>query len=115
MYWIGAVDVAEAWLLRLAGLNLHALDKTILDAINVLHHLIEEHCAIQIANHLMDRHHGSSDLVSLKAHRFDMRDNQTPLPHPIGTHTAVSVDASAFHSIRPIHILIHGFEHRING
>ena len=47
--------------------------------------------------------------------RFSMRIDHAPLPSPVFAHSLVTMDPSAFHPIRPIHVRMHDGKHRIHG
>ena len=49
-----------------AGADLHTLDETVPDEIDVLHHLVEDDFAGKIANRLMDLHDGSTGWVGYR-------------------------------------------------
>jgi len=73
----------------------------------VLHHLVENDLAAKIANGLMDLDASSAIKVRGKADWFDVRVKRTPLADPVFADSAMAVDATTLHSIRPVHILVH--------
>jgi len=85
-----------------------------LQEINVLDHLIENHVAGQIANGLMDLDDDSAVRAGGEADRLDVRVDDCPLAGPVVADFRVAMESAAFHSVRPIHILVHGFENCVD-
>jgi hypothetical protein len=87
--------------------NLHAANKAILHKIDVLHHLIEEDFAGEIANDLMDMNGGAAVWFGGEIRGFDVWVEDGPLACPVVPHSVVAVDATALHRIGPVHIGVH--------
>jgi hypothetical protein len=98
----------------LAGANFHALDEPFPYEIDVLHHLVENDLAAKIANRLMDLDESSAVRVSGKADGFDVRVKQTPLADPVFADSTMPIDPATLHSIRPVHIFVHGAENGVD-
>jgi hypothetical protein len=84
--------------------DFHAEDLGTLEAIDVLHHAVEDHFAFEIAHYLMDVYDDSAVGKRFEALWFDDGVNHVPLARPVFTDTFVAADSAAFHTIGPIHI-----------
>ncbi len=82
---------------RLVVANLHAADETVLYQVDVLHHLIDEDFAGEIANDLMDVSGSAAIRFRGEIGGFDVRVEDRPLASPIVSHLCVTVRATVFH------------------
>ncbi len=73
----------------------------------MLHDLVFQDVSGNIANHLVNMHHGMAGVIVLHAHRLDVGIQNPPLTPPVGTHFLVSMHAAPFHPVRPVHIRAH--------
>ena len=87
--------------------DIHFPNEPILNLVNMLHEAIDKHFSGQVADRLVHCNSHAAVFFRIKPDWFDMWIHQTPLPCPVLADSGMATDASALHSIRPIHILVH--------
>ena len=92
------------------GTDIEALYQTTFESKHVTDHFICEEFSIEIAHDLMDFDDDFSLLAMGELEWGDMRIKQRPLACPIIAHSIASVDMTAFHPIRPHHVLVQSRE-----
>jgi hypothetical protein len=99
---------------RLAVANLHAADEAILYQVHVLHPLIDEEFAAEIANDLMDVNGGAAIGFGGEIGGFDVRVEDRPLASPVVANLCVTAGATVFHQVGPVYVAMHEVEHGVD-
>ncbi len=94
--------------------DVHALNESVLEGVDVLDHSIEQHVSGEIAHDLMDTDHDSSLTVFLEGDGIHMWINHAPLAAPVGTDAVVAVHGAALHAVGPFDIRAHGCQGLVN-
>jgi len=94
--------------------DFHTLDEAVLQRVNVLDHSIEQQFPPSLAYYLMYSYDNAAGRIGFDRLRFYVRIDHSPLPCPVGADAFVSMDPSAFHSVRPIDFRRHCRERTIN-
>jgi len=87
--------------------DVHALNQTVFECVDMLDHSVQKRLAGQIAHNLMNADDNAAGRVCLESLRFDVRIKHAPLSRPVLSHAFVTMDRAAFHSIRPNDIRLH--------
>src|ERR1700736_1410233 len=87
--------------------DVHALDETLFNCINMLNHLVCKNSSGQVPNHLVNIDHRSTLFVICKPCWLDARIDQCELAPPVFADAAAPMHATALHPVRPVHIGIH--------
>jgi hypothetical protein len=94
--------------------DLHAPNEAILDDVGVLHDLVRNDGPCAIADDLMDVDHDSPCIVGGETEGFDMRVYLAPLTGPVVANGLATVNVSALHPVRPLNVVMHGSQGRID-
>ena len=100
--------------LALRAADIEALDQPVFDPKQVADNLIRQQIAIQVAHHLMYFHDDFPLRSGGERDRLHVRIDHGPLARPVTAYAVPPVDMSAFQSICPYDILVHGGEHRLH-
>lgn len=94
--------------------DLHVLDESVVNGIDMLNHLVYEYAVRGIADNLLNTDYNPALAVIFETYRFDVRIHDAPLSDPIISDFLSTVKTSAFHSVRPIYIGMHQGEYPID-
>jgi hypothetical protein len=99
---------------RVLSANIHTHNDMILKRVDVLNHVVEKELPGQILDELMNINDDSTVLVFRHVRRFDDRINHRPLTGPVFPDTLPAEHTATFHSVRPVHVRVHGFQDGID-
>jgi hypothetical protein len=89
------------------GLNLHSINESVPEEIDMSNKLVHQYRASQIADDLVDAHYGAAAFVLIDLNRLNVRIKDGPLTSPVAADLIVSKHATAFHAVWPVHIGTH--------
>jgi len=93
--------------------DVHLPNEPVLNLVNMFYEPIRNYSATQVANRLVHSNSNPAVVFRFKFDWSDMRIHLAPLPRPVISHSGMALNPSAFHSIWPIHILVHGVQNTV--
>src|SRR5712671_181825 len=94
--------------------DIKALDQPVFDSKHVTGDLIRQKIPVEVAHNLTYFHNHVTFGDVCERDRLDVWIDHRPLTCPVAAHFVASVDMTAFHSICPNDLLVHGSEHRLH-
>src|SRR5215831_16084186 len=82
--------------------------------VNVVDDLVGHDASGKIADDLVNLHDDTPGWVDLEAQWLDPGIDERPLPPPVVTHLAMTMDVSALHPIGPVDVGMHGRERAVD-
>jgi hypothetical protein len=92
----------------------HVPDKSVSDAVDLLHQPVQERTAVFVEHALMNLNQDTPVWLGTEGLGFDNRVDETPLAHPIRSHAIVSIDVPALHAVGPLHVRMHHRKYRVD-